>query len=118
MDNSSNFIVYGYGKNSRMVLYSANVEITIRQNRKLKGDDLIYAIQEYLEDLGLDYFNYDPDFGTVNIGCILPEGNKSAFMSRMSSAEETFKRVDKEFGFHLANKVQIYCDTIEYFESI
>ena len=110
-------IVYGFGDNTSHAIYNL-IEDLLNKNCDLdeddyeEEDDIACRVGDYLEEYGIDYYNYDySSEEIICIGCRLPEGPAAGFLESYSRAKSDLERFDKKHGTNFSKNAYVFCDS-------
>lgn len=77
-----------------------------------EDDDIACRVGDYLEECGLDYYDYDySSEEIVCIGCELSQGPAAGFLESYSRAKNALEKFDKRHGTNFSKDAYVFCDS-------
>lgn len=102
-------IIYGYNDEDSLKVYNLVEKKLLRENLSLNKNLIQDDIAAYFEHYGLNYFEYNLDWGEINIGCKLPgTETRRKFIESIKEKGKLFKKFDEDHGTNFARNVIIY----------
>lgn len=113
--SSSSFIVCGFSTDNSCEAYDMLEKKFKEEYPDMDEGDVCWEVQWYLKERGLDYCRRNEWNDTVEIGCILGEGDIEKFNESLKEAEDTLKKFEEEHHTDFAKDYRVYSVfTIDY----
>ena len=102
-------IIYGYNEEDVLKVYNLVEKKLLKENPSLSKNYIQEDMATYFEYYGMNYFDYNLDWGEIYIGCIMPGcETKRKFTEFLKEKEKLFKKFDEDHGTNFAWNIIIY----------